>query len=55
MLQTIITWAQPLTVIVFIITGTANLILKNWQFGIMNVTLAFFNFMVFYGHLLFKK
>jgi len=55
MLQTIITWAQPLTVIVFIIAGITQLLLKNWQFGLMNITLAWFNFLCFYGHLIFKK
>jgi len=55
LLQTIVNWCQPLTVIVFIIAGIAQLILKNWQFGLMNVTLAWFNFLCFYGHLIFKK
>ena len=55
MLQTIINYCQPFTVIIFLIVGIAHLFLKNWQFGIMNVCLACFNFMCFYGHLVFKK
>lgn len=53
--QTILTYVQPITVIIFIIAGILNLFLKQWQFGLMNVTLAWFNFLCFYGHLVFKK
>jgi len=54
MIKLILIYCQPLTVIIFIIAGIAHLFLKHWQFGLMNLTLAWFNFLCFYGHSIFK-
>jgi hypothetical protein len=54
MLNGIIFYVQPVTVIAFLITGICLLMLQQWQYGIMNVILACFNFITFYGSKIFK-
>ena len=56
MVQFILTWCQPLTVIIFVIAGTCCLLLKPIQLnqGIINFLLGAINFFIFYGHKLFK-
>lgn len=54
MLQLILFWVQPLTIIVFIISGTCCLLLRQWNTGIINFLLGTINFFIFYGGNVFK-
>ena len=49
MLQTILNWCQPLSVIVFIVSGIAALGLGLWTQGAINLCFAVANFFIFYG------
>ena len=53
-LTLVVTWVQPVTAIAFVITGVCLLLMQNWQYGIMNVILALFNFITFYGGRIWK-
>jgi len=54
MIQTILTLSQAIAVGAFLISATCCFILKNWGTGIINLSLFFTNFFVFYGHRIFK-
>jgi len=49
MLQTILNWCQPLTVVVFIVSGVISLALNLKVQGAINLCLALTNFFIFYG------
>lgn len=51
MIQTILTFVQPITVIAFIIAGTCCLLIRPMQLtsGILNYLLSAINFLIFYG------
>jgi len=51
MFQTILTFVQPLTIMVFIIAGTCCLLIRPIQLttGIINYLLGAINFFIFYG------
>ena len=49
MLQTILTFCQPLVVIVFVVSGVLSLILGLKLQGVINLCLALTNFFIFYG------
>ncbi|KKL84684.1 hypothetical protein LCGC14_1962250 [marine sediment metagenome] len=49
MLQTILTYCQPLTVIVFVVSGIVSLLLGLKVQGAINLCLAVTNLFIFYG------
>lgn len=49
MLSTILTYCQPLTVIVFVVSGAVSLLLGLKAQGAINLCLAVTNFFIFYG------
>lgn len=51
MIQTILFWVQPLTIIVFAISGTCCLLLRPQLLNqaIINYLLGTINFFIFYG------
>lgn len=55
MVQTILTWCQPLTILVFIIAGTCCLLIKPIQLNqaIINYLLGTINLFIFYGNKIF--
>ena len=55
MIQTILTWAQPFTIIAFIISGICCLLLRQWNTGIINFLLGTINFFIFYGNKIFQR
>ena len=52
--QKVLFYVQPLTVIAFLISGICCIILKQWQFTIINLGLVIVNTFIFYGHKIFK-
>jgi len=59
MIQTILTFVQPITVLGFLIAGICSFILalKNpsmWSLTIINLGLALVNTFIFYGSKIFK-
>jgi hypothetical protein len=55
MIQTILNWLQPVTVIVFIVAGILSLLLGLRTQGAINLCLAVTNFFFFYGFKLLGK
>ena len=55
MIQTILNWIQPLVVIVFFTSGVLCLIIKEWKFGLVNLSIAQANFFIFFGDKIFKQ
>ena len=49
MLQAILGWCQPLSVIIFIVAGVVSLLLGRWTQGAINLSFAIANFFIFYG------
>jgi len=51
MIQTVLTWVQPITIIAFIVAGTCCLLIRPMQLtiGIINYLLGAINFFIFYG------
>jgi hypothetical protein len=49
MLQNILNFCQPITVIVFLVSGTISLLLDLRTQGAINLCLALINFFIFYG------
>lgn len=47
--QIILTFVQPITVIGFIVAGICCLLLRQWNYGIINVLLGTVNFFIFFG------
>jgi hypothetical protein len=59
MIQTILTFVQPITVLGFLVSGICSLILalRNptmWNLTIINLGLALVNTVIFYGNKIFK-
>ncbi len=54
MVETILYYCQPLTVIAFLVSGICCLLLQRWNFAIMNLGLSVVNFFLFYGNNIFK-
>ena len=54
MIQTILNWIQPFTVIVFLVACILCFILKDYRQATMNLLFATVNFFVFYGDWIFK-
>jgi len=52
----ILAWVQPLTVILFLISGTCCFLIKPAQLnqGVINYLLGAVNFFIFYGSKFFK-
>lgn len=55
MIQTILTWLQPVTVLIFIVAGILSLMLGLRTQGAINFCLALCNFFIFYGFRLLGK
>ncbi len=55
MIQTILNLTQPLAVIIFLISGTCSIYLKQYQQGAIHLCFALANTMIFYGHLIFRR
>jgi hypothetical protein len=49
LIQNILTWLQPITVIVFVVAGILSLMLGLRTQGAINFCLALCNFFIFYG------
>ena len=49
MLQNILDWCQPFTIVVFIISGVVSLKLGYMTQGAINLCFAVANFFIFYG------
>lgn len=55
MIQTILTWLQPFTVIVFLVGGVLSLAIGLRTQGAINLCLAAANFFIFYGFKILGK
>lgn len=55
MLQTILTYCQPLTVIIFVVSGIVSLLLGLKTQGAINLCFAVANFFIFYGYKILGK
>ena len=54
MFKIILTYVQPLTVIVFVISGLCCYFLKRWNQGTINFLLGAINLFIFYGEKIFR-
>jgi hypothetical protein len=55
MLQSILGWCQPFSVIVFLVSGIVALMLGRWQQGAVNLSFAVANLFIFYGERLLGR
>ena len=55
MIQTLLDWLQPVTVLVFIVAGILSLMLGKLTQGAINFALALCNFVIFYGFKILGK
>jgi lipopolysaccharide export LptBFGC system permease protein LptF len=53
MLNSLITFIQPITVGAFILIGVALLLQCQWQYGCVNMALGIANLFIFYGSKIF--
>jgi len=49
LLQTILIWVQPITVIAFVISAVVSLLLGLKEQGVINICFAVANYLIFYG------
>lgn len=49
MIETLLNWLQPVTVIVFVVAAILSFMLGKLTQGVINVALALCNFVIFYG------
>ncbi len=54
MIQTILNWIQPLTVLIFVLAAILCFITRDYRVGTINFCISITNFMIFYGGLIFK-
>lgn len=55
MTQLLLNLCQPITVIIFIISGILCILLKQYTQGAINLSFALCNYLVFYGINIFKR
>ena len=51
----ILNLVQPLSVWIFLVAGILSLIVGQIRQGIVDLAIAFANFMIFYGHIFIKN
>jgi hypothetical protein len=54
-IQFLLNLCQPITVLIFIISGILCFLLGQWTQGAINLSFALCNYLVFYGFNLFGK
>lgn len=55
MIELILFYAQPFTCVTFFIVGICHLILTHWKEGLIAISFAGSNFMIFYGDWICNK
>jgi 4-hydroxybenzoate polyprenyltransferase len=55
MIETLLNWLQPVTVLVFIVAGILSLLVGKQTQGAINLALALCNFVIFYGFRILGK
>ncbi len=55
MIETILNWLQPITVLVFVVSAILSFMLGKLTQGAINTALAICNFVIFYGFRIFGR
>lgn len=55
MIETLLNWLQPVTVLVFVVAAVLSFMLGKLTQGAINVALALCNFVIFYGYRILGK